>query len=679
MVTDMKKINIIKQKLGRKLALILTGFVIVFGSCGDYLSVDEYFMNMTQLDSVFQRKEMVDQYIRGAASYLPNEGNLWTNSPNPFQGASDENFTSWNDDRHAAIRYLLDEITPFSSSYNNYPSYYQGIRKANIVLSRIGDVPDLSDVDRRDYMGRSYFLRGYYMYLLLLQYGPTPIVPDEAFDVSVDVETISLERATYDEVVNYVCQNMEKAYEYLWDTREASADMNIPTKSVALAVMSRLLLYAASPWYNGNQFYNDWTRESDGAYFITQKEDNTKWGKAAVMAKRLIDLNKYKLFTSPRESDTPALPESVAANIGDAAFPDGVRVTDIDPFRSFSYLFNGEISRLLNDEIIYSCTPTTSGDSPLWIAAPYQLGGGNGLNLTQACVDAFQMKDGYDINNASAKFPYPQLGTSSSYNAIGNSGGSSFSGYQLRPNTAGMYNNREMRFYATIGFCHRYWPGTSYTGSDAGVKEVEVTYYSDGTAAPNQNYPEDFNRSGYTCVKYIHTEDNLKASVRSKSFPIFRYAEILLNYAEALNELDADYTDGESDITVTSRDEDEILGAYNQVRWRAGLPGLTELPDKFTMRNLIKRERQVEFMCEGRRYHDLRRWGTDASEAYNRPIQGMNVKAKLSARKDFYTVTTLTSVYPRLARRSFSYKNYFCPIPKTAMNKNSKLVQNPGW
>jgi hypothetical protein len=677
----MKKININSLKFRGKLALtsIVAGFLVLFSSCSDYLSVDQYFMNMTQLDSIFQRKEMVDQYIRGAASYLPNEGNLWTNSPNPFQGASDENFTSWNDGRHAAIRYLLDEITPFSTDYNNYPAYYQGIRKANVVMARIGEVPDLSDVDRRDYMGRCYFLRGYYMYMLLLQYGPTPIVPDEAIDVSSDVETISLERATYDEVVDYVCQNMEKAYEYLWDTRDASADMNIPTKSVALAVMSRLLLYAASPWYNGNQFYNDWTRKSDGAHFINQQADNTKWGKAAVMAKRLIDLNKYKLYTSPKESDTPALPVSVANNVGDAAFPDGVKVIDIDPFRSFSYLFNGEVPRLLNDEIIYSCTPATSGDSPLWIAAPFQLGGGNGLNLTQDCVDAFYMKDGYDINESSSDYPYPQPGTTSSYSAIGNSGSTSFSGYQLRPNTAGMYNDREIRFYATVGFCHRFWPGSSYTGSDEALKDVEVTYYADGTAAPNQNYPEDFNRTGYTCVKYIHSEDNLKASVRTKSFPIFRYAEILLNYAEALNELNANYTDEETGITVQSRDADEILHAFNQIRWRAGLPGLTTLPDQFTMRNLIKRERQLEFMCEGRRYHDLRRWGQDAMDAYSKPIRGMNVSAKLSVRKDFYTITTLTSVYPRLARRSFSYKNYFCPIPKTALNKNSKLVQNPGW
>ncbi|KAA6329570.1 RagB/SusD family nutrient uptake outer membrane protein [termite gut metagenome] len=630
-------------------------------------SIDDYFDNMTQLDSIFQRKELVDQYIRGAAGYLPNEGNLWTNSPFPFQGASDENFTSWNDARHAGIKYLLDEITSFNTEFNNYSNYYQGIRKVNIVLQRLNEVPDISDVDRRDFMGRCYFLRAYYCYLLLLQYGPIPIMPDEPFANDADVETMSRERNTYDECVDYICKNMEQAYNYLPDSRESSTEVNMPAKGVALATMSRILLYAASPWYNGNKFYADWTR-SDDTYFINQTEDNSKWGKAAVMAKRLMDTGKYRLYTTPKESDTPLLPD----NVSKEKFPNGAG--DIDPFRSYSYVFNGEIPRLLNPEIIYACTPSTTSDSPLWIAAPTFLGGGNGLNLTQDVVDAYYMKDGNDINESSESYPYPSV--SDAGLAISGTG-LTFSGYTLRPYAAKMYNNREIRFYVTIGFCHCYWPGTSYTGSDAALKNVEVTYYADGNARPSSDYPEDYNRTGYTCKKYIHLEDNLKASssVRAKSFPIFRYAEILLNYAEALNELERPYTDEEWGITV-SRDATEILNAFNQIRFRAGLPGLTELPEQDKMRMLIKRERQLEFMCEGRRYHDLRRWGQDAMEAYNKPIRGMNIKARLSERPAFYTITTLSD---KLTRRTFSYKNYFCPIPKSAINKNSKLAQNPGW
>lgn len=285
------KINISQILVGSLMAISCCSI----SACTSFLSVDDYFENTTQLDSVFKRRDLVEQYIRGAAGYLPNEGNLWTSSPTPFQGASDENFTSWNDDRHAGIKFLLDEITPFNNYFNNYTNYYQGIRRANLVLQRINEVPDISDVDRRDFMGRCYFLRGYYSYMLLLQYGPFPIVPEAPFAVDAGTEEMSIERNTYDECVDYISENMEKANEFLLDRREASADMNVPDKGAALATMSRVLLYAASPWYNGNHFYADWTRK-DGKHFINQNPDNSKWGKAAVAAKRVMDLNRYKLY-----------------------------------------------------------------------------------------------------------------------------------------------------------------------------------------------------------------------------------------------------------------------------------------------------------------------------------------------------------------------------------------------
>ena len=83
--------------------------------------------------------------------------------------------------------------------------------------------------------------------------------------------------------------------------------------------------------------------------------------------------------------------------------------------------------------------------------------------------------------------------------------------------------------------------------------------------------------------------------------------------------------------------------------------------NKNKVRELIKHERRIEFACEGRRYHDLRRWG-DAMEAYNRPISGCNVKARSNERQKFYTTTILND---KLTRRSFSYKHYFYPIPKS--------------
>ena len=654
----MKKINI--YFILRALGIYILG--TFFSACTNFLDVDDYFKNTTQLDSIFKRKSLVDQYIRGAGSYLPNEGNLWTEASTPFQGASDENFTSFNDDRHAAIKFLLDEITPFfDAKFLNYSRYYTGIRKANIVLARINEIEDISDLDRRDFMGRCYFLKGYFQFQLLLQYGPTPIVPDEAFPLDASVETMSIERSTYDENVEYICENLQIAAEYLYSQRPSS-DITIPTRGAALATISRVRLYAASTWFNGGSggLYIDWIRESDGSHFISQNVENDKWGKAAVAAQRVIDTGQYELDVARKKADTKALPESVITAYKARPISQ-FNPEEIDPFRSYAEVFNGDVAVEVNPEIIYSCAPEQTGkDTPAGIALPALMGGMNGLNLTQDVADAFYMADG-------TNYSLPE----NHWEAIGVD--KKFSGYTLKASAAKMYDNREVRFYVAIGFNHCLWPGTSYTGNDNTLRNVEVQYYSDGNAGPPANFAVDYNHSGYTCKKYVHVEDNLKGSLKPKFFPIFRYAEILLNYVEALNELEGSYTEGE--ITVTGRDEEEILDAFNQVRYRAGLPGLTSLPSKEEMKSLIKQERRVEFVCEGHRYHDIRRWG-DAYNAYNKPVLGMNIKANKNQRREFHTITVLND---DKARRYFDYKNYFWPIPKVALNKNNKLIQNPGW
>jgi hypothetical protein len=641
------------------------------GSCKkSYLDVNDYIYDFVSLDSVFASQNKLLQYINGIASYLPAEDRLWSNSWSPFQGASDENFTSWNDARHAGIKFPLGEITPYNANsyYNNYEFWYKGIRKANTVIARIDECKDLSLVTKRQYLGEMYFFRGYFLYHLLQQYGPVVIPGDEVQDLGGDAETLSQERSTYDDCVNYIIDNMEQAYQLLPATKDALADIYRPTSGAALAVMSRVLLVAASPMFNGNPSYSNWKR-FDGNGFISNSNDNRKWGRAAIAAKRVMETNRYDLYTFPRAADT----DTLAPNVPAAAYPNGAG--GIDPYRSYKYTFIGEIPATSNPEIIWcrSVNPGT-GDSPLWLSTPSHMSGGNGLNLTQDLVDAYKMKDGNDINSSSAAYPYPDASTA--YQPIGVV--KNISDVQLVANTPKMYANREARFYATIGFNHSFWKGTSYTGTNANSKNVEITYYSNGTAAPNNNYPNDYNHTGYTCIKYNHYADNMlqTASVLPKVFPIFRYAEILLNYAEALNELNAPYTDTATGITIT-RNVAEIAAAFNRVRFRAGLPGLSgaELSGQASIREAIKRERLVEFACEGRRYHDLRRW-LDAPAAYSKPITAMNVAATSGNRQQFFTRITLNEP---LTLRNWSFKMYFWPIPKNSLDKNAKLVQNPSW
>lgn len=649
----------------------ISGVLLLATSCKKgYLNVDEYIYDMTNLDSVFKDQDRLLRYINGIASYLPDEDKLWTNAWAPFQEASDENFTSWNDSRHAGIKLLLGEITPFTANtyFNNYGTWYKGIAKANTVIARIDETEGISTIDKREYLGEMYFLKGYFMYLLVQQYGPMAIPPDGIVDYGASGESLSLERNTYDECVDYIIKNMETARDYLPPTKDALAEIYRPTSGAALAVMSRVLLVAASPMFNGNPSYSNWKR-SDGELFISSTNDNTKWGKAAAAAKRVMETGLYELYTFPRSADTDPL----AANVPTAAYPNGAG--GIDPYRSYKYTFVGEVPATSNPEIIW-CTRVnpTAGDSPLWISSPSHMGGGNGLNLTQELIDTYKMKDGSDINHSSPEYPYPDAATG--WQPIGVV--KNVSDVQLTANTPRMFDNREARFYATIGFNHSFWKGTSYTGSTANIKNVEITYYVNGNTAPVNTRPNDYNHTGYTCIKYNDFADNMSqtGSILPKVFPIFRYAEILLNYAEALNEMDGSYTDTVSGISV-SRNVSEIAAAVNRVRFRAGLPGMSaeELASRETIREAIKIERKVEFACEGRRYHDLRRW-LAAPEAYAVPIVGMDVSATVSQRQKFFTRTIISNP---LTNREWSFKMYFWPIPQNVLNKNSKLVQNPSW
>lgn len=169
----------------------------------------------------------------------------------------------------------------------------------------------------------------------------------------------------------------------------------------------------------------------------------------------------------------------------------------------------------------------------------------------------------------------------------------------------------------------------------------------------------------------------LELHQKSKVFPLARYAEVLLGYAEAMNEMDSEsFTDEKGNII--QRNPDEMVKYFNQVRYRAGQPGITiaEASDYETMKKLVKHEWQIEFAFENRRYWDLRRW-KDAYDAYNKPIRGLDVSAKMSQREQFYTIRVWnTEVY---MKRMFSNKMYFWPIDRNVLQKNGKLVQNPGW
>jgi len=643
---------------------------ITFNSCEDYIDIDEYVYDKATIDTIFMSKTRTLEYIIGTSALLKNESNFvgdWDYRADfPSGMGSDEAIQPWVNWDHAGSTLVVDQVTPRNTqNVNPWPDYYKGIRKANIILARVDGNPELSDAELRDYKGLAHFLRAYFYYSLVRLYGPVPILPDEPFDTDATVESTSYERSSYDDCVEYICANLEQAVQLLPRDR-GIAYQYMPTRGAAMALMARIRLYAASPLYNGNTYYADWTR-SDGTHFISQVADNDKWGKAAAAFKRIIELEKYQLFTTEkivnsRGTGTLELPDTNDPNLKTKNFPDGA--ADIDPYRSYKSIFDGSITPESNPELIYFNDAASINNR---FAFPSKQGGNSTLSVPRDVVDQFRMADGRMFSEATEE--------EKSWQAVGT--GLTFSeNYVLTAERARMDDNREPRYYASIGFNHCYWPGTAYTGSGSDVTNMNVTYYSNGNARGSDM---DYNRTGYTIRKWAHQEDNLDywGKVKQKTYPIIRYAEVLLGYVEAMNEMENTYTDEVSGVTV-NKDVMQMVKYFNQIRYRSGLPGITEADagNYEKMKELIKHERQIEFFFEDHRYYDLRRW-MDAPEVMRKPVTGLDVTARSSERESFYTIKIWNT--ETAMKRVWNNKMYFFPIDQNVLDRNGKLVQNPDW
>lgn len=164
--------------------------------------------------------------------------------------------------------------------------------------------------------------------------------------------------------------------------------------------------------------------------------------------------------------------------------------------------------------------------------------------------------------------------------------------------------------------------------------------------------------TGYMYLKY-NDQELEKPSASWTNFSLYRYAEVLLIYAEALNEYDPNNT--------------QIAWAVNQVRKRAELPGVDNLMGhQEAMREKIREERRHEFVAEHKRYFDILRWKI-AEKVLNEPGYGINKDEK--APIGDYTVEQFLG-----QNRTFdANKHYLWPIPQSARDKNPNLGQNPNW
>ncbi|GAA4196447.1 RagB/SusD family nutrient uptake outer membrane protein [Pedobacter jeongneungensis] len=248
---------------------------------------------------------------------------------------------------------------------------------------------------------------------------------------------------------------------------------------------------------------------------------------------------------------------------------------------------------------------------------------------TQELVDAFDMANGRAISDPA-------------------------SGY----NAADPYAGRDPRFYRTIFYNNSKWLNRIVQTYDGGLDKP-------GSAVNVQT------RTGYYMRKFLNEtfETATVYSNQTHNFPIFRYAEILLNYAEAMNEA--------ADNAVNRT---EAFNQLKAIRLRAGIAigstagyqyGLKTTMSQAEMREAIRHERRVEMAFEEQRFWDIRRWKI-AENVLNGTLHGMQIIKNANGTFS-YTRTNALNV-------SFdASKMYRYPIAASEVNKNRNLTQNPGW
>ena len=507
-----------------------------------------------------------------------------------------------------------DQIPGWTDMFT-WQNQYINIRACNKFIENVEKLPNdanlIDGVTMKDRMkGEAHFLRAYYYMNLTNLFGGVPLIT-RTYKLEDD---FAAPRNTYAECIKFISDECDLAASLL--PLEYTGDrIGRATKGAALALKARVLLYAASDLHNTTVFAGYTNPELIG---YTDGNRTARWQAAKDAAKAVIDLGQYSLFKA-----IPAPGDSVAQNF-------------VDLFNSYG-----------NDEdILVRFFTTTSFDvNTSWM----NLSGPNGYHgrgsnaPTDNLVRDYERKDGtkFDWNNPA--------------------------------HAAAPYAFRDPRFYATI-----FYEGAKWRTRAAGefpldpIGKIQVGRWEKWDAASNKmvelwgldtrkgpNSPFEGAYMGYYIRKWFDPAVDAQFFIPDIPWRYFRYAEVLLNYAEACIGLGEDA---------------EARTYINMIRTRAGMPPVTE--SGIALRDRYRNERRIELAVEDHRFFDVRRW-VIGPQAYVASYK-VDVVYKMDP------VTRVTATVPTikpLVHNNYAWldKAYFLPIFRSEINRNPALIQNPGY
>ena len=677
----------------KKIYIILSAAVLGFSavSCESFFDVN--LKDQPTLEDIMSRNTSTRQYLAHLYSYLPydervrdSDGGTVMRSDEMLPGSSQYE-TFWYKVRRGDYSAAY---TQNRSTGNSFERYYIAINQCTTFMENV-EIQNVkeSEMRLREVMkAEARFLRAYYYFLLFRQYGPVIIWGDQPSDMNVESST--LDRNTLEENIDFMVGEIDKAIEVLpysmADIGEnLTANMGRVTKGAAMALKSRILLWAASPLYNGQ----DGSGIYDGLANLRGEKlfpayDASKWDKAAEAAKAVIDLNLYSLCTSSVSGGSPfQQAESAYQNVWFQSW-------ETNPETIWGWWYRTE-----DDGYLGSVGSAIGFAAPRTIALEgYQL-----ITPSLKLVDAYPMYEsgrypvvGYQKTAGLIDYSRPIVDEESGYKAEG------WTENYRQPLDYDLYQNgsypswatpvkahnstvgRDPRYYACLVPNGFWWPSeTTHQGP-----AMKFTCYNSDLATVKWMSEGQVNRVGYSWRRLYKANNPLHVSSDYNTiryvYPAFRMAEIYFNYAEACNE-------------KTQRDAAEAIRYIDMIRARSGLNGLREAypeidfdngsatttiagvtrTNKEWLRWMILQEKMVEMSFEGPRHYDACRWMI-AREEYNTENWTLHVKA------DNYEDS-----YERVkddymgGRPRFDTRDYLFPFSSLQLAEMTNFTQNPGW
>lgn len=654
--------NIMYKKL-----ILFFCLLTILSSCSKYLDVVPD--NTLTLEDLFKQKEEAWNALAKVYSYMPNIDNThettWTLG-DEYLGRLDLNNDTWNLRAARIMRGLQTVSDPQLGIWSGTQGgrrMYEGIRQANVFLANIDKVPDMTEQEKSEWKAQVKFLKAYYNFLLVQRYGPIVIV-DDLVSADATTDQLFLPRSKVEDCFTYIIKLMDEA---IPDLRERTTQVNLGQvdQVAAKAIKARVMLFRASPFYNGNMEYFGDFLDHDGNPFFPMTYDKQKWKDAVDainVALEACSANGVALYTYEKEPYTFDR-EDYAANKEKMKKLYDLRFVITEPWNKELIWGYSNINVYGQGELAHSTNmrlPEGYGDgvkntpeySWQWMGATYRM------------AETYYTKNGVPIDEDQT------FNLDKKWEVVVTPGDQDPKYNELRGimqpgvETINLYLNREPRFYANLAITGGYW-------RTHGVKIKTMMYAGKDGGFNSSQHNTDFYETGIAIKKFVHPESKSGAWQRTIKYPypIIRLADLLLMKAEALNE----YLDAPTQ---------EVYDAIDQVRERAGVPRVEVVwadasivkdvdkhKSKEGMRDIILQERGIELAFEGSRYWDMIRYKRAAIE-FSTPVWGWTYTGQTAA--DFFILEAKQS-------RKFTITDCLWPIDLNEMNTNSKLIQNPGW